>query len=1002
MKNFKIIAGIFLMGLLVFASKSQSLVSVKPDTVYQGSTVWLEIKGSGTHFTDLTANNQIELRRGFGNRIYPDTFYVADNKEVQARFNIGNLNTGTYEVRVTTQTDGMMRLQYSVTVVPDPDAPAIKEVSPDTVMAGTQFKLSISGDNTQFQSGSNLTAYLLRGFGQNYQADSARASSETDMDAWFSLPYSAQTGSYQVRVSNDSDGVMNLADAVLVTANPNQPSLVSFTPSQAGQGEKVAFTVLGHNTHFLDQGGVYMMLQANQAQLTPDSVKSLTDTTFIAYFDFPISTALGFYTAQVIDQPDGQLSLSRAVEIVTSQYSPSLDSVSPAYAYPGDTFVMQIFSKNTTFTQSAALTVYFGQGFQRIQPDSVTVVNDTFLKAYYTLSTNTGLGFYPLNVTGAPEGNLTMPNAFEVRLSPTAPQIVSLQPDSAIQGTSVQVYYSCKNTSFLSETNLSASLRRGWQGNITADSTVVLNDSTLLAYFTISMNAQTGLYEGRISNVSTGTLSLPNAFEIFTSPYQPRIDKFSPLFATQGDVFTLRIYGKYTEFTKGTNQLVNLRMGFGSSFNATSTSVLSDTVIDAGFSIPANAPAGFYNITISGLDAGNMNLWQAFEIKLAPTSPQIIYVNPDEGRVGEQVNVMIYCANTTLTKDNNLQVRLSRGWGQNINASSFTVENDTLIKAIFDIPLNARTGKYNVQVQNTSAGTLNLNQGFEIKPPLTDPQLVSVTPASRKRGEAYQITIKAINTNFTAGANTIQFNLFGSNYSPSSSTVVNDTLITCIMTFPINAILGGYTVNVNNQADGRMGLQQAFQLLSYSLHPSVKSVSPDTLYNGNSFELSIETGQTKLRKANSINIWLGNGVTTINTDSFHVNHDSSLTAWITIDAHATTGAYDLYVYTDIEDTLKLQGSNTLMDTSTSIGEFSFENLRVYPNPATELIRVLLPENSTGMKAVIYNMKGQILYSAEIVQGTTVADIDISGFASGPYHVLIQGRGKVFSAGFIKD
>ena len=82
MKRLIGILSITSLSLMFFTAYSQQLDTVDPDSVYQGTSEWLEIEGVQTHFTDITATNQIELRRFF-NRIYPDSFIVKSDTKVK-------------------------------------------------------------------------------------------------------------------------------------------------------------------------------------------------------------------------------------------------------------------------------------------------------------------------------------------------------------------------------------------------------------------------------------------------------------------------------------------------------------------------------------------------------------------------------------------------------------------------------------------------------------------------------------------------------------------------------------------------------------------------------------------------------------------------------------------------------------------------------------------------------------------------------------------------------
>ncbi len=984
------------MGLMFipFMVWAQQITEVNPDTIYQSQNVWLEINGSNTQFTGIQSANQVVLRRGMMNIISSDTIHAINDTFLKAHFSLGTQTPGLYELRINMGAGQFLRLRNAVTLLPDPNAPAIINVNPDTVMTGMVFGLEIEGKNTHFQNGGNLLVTLQRGMGQNYQPDSITISSQTFMKAWFYLPFSAVTGYYSLIVRNDSDGVIQRNNALFVQANPNSPRLTFISPNRAGQGDTVILEVHGENTHFNAPNGVLMMLrQGNQTQINPDSTRALSDTVFLAYYQFPVSAPLGFYTAMVLDAIDGQLNLANAIEIVQSTYSPQITAVNPSRVYRGDTVIIEIHTSNTSLTQSTSLYVSFRQGFRALPVDSVNVINDTLIKVYMRISPNAPTGMYALVIQGTPEGTLTLNDALEVLINPNEPLILYIDPDSTYQGTQLWVSFYCRNTHFLSDTNLEAVLQLGQFYQYQSDSISVINDTLLKAHFDIPMNAQTGVYSARINNLNNGSLMLPNAFTILLSPYAPRIKSFAPVYAYQGDSIILTIKGAYTHFTTWQGTVVNLRMGFGSNINAYKYDIVSDTVLLAYLIIPETAPTGFYTLLISSNSEGPFIQPQAFEVKPAPTSPQIMYVEPHSARAGDQVTLKIFCKNTQLTSENNLSVRLNMGFGNRINASSVNVVNDTLVTAIFDISQNARPGLYNVQLLNLSTGNLNLPGSFEIRPPYGIPQLTGITPAKGKRNEKLVIKIYGSGTHFSGSQNTVQFSIFNQSYTPESISIVNDSLMQCNITFPPQAYLGFYSVNVTNDIDRQMNLPQAFQLVSYTPEPGIVSIDKDTLYTGNQYEIKIISTETRFLLDDVIHIWMQSSSQKLASDSFHVIHDSLLISYWTVPAKSSTGNYDLYVFTDREDTMSLSDAVYLMDTTTSLPEnYGKVLFTLYPNPFTDEI-FIIPENKSIAETfylVVFNVRGQFVSRKEIKWNSSES-IKTSSWAPGEYLIYLYNR-----------
>ena len=66
------------------------------------------------------------------------------------------------------------------------------------------------------------------------------------------------------------------------------------------------------------------------------------------------------------------------------------------------------------------------------------------------------------------------------------------------------------------------------------------------------------------------------------------------------------------------------------------------------------------------------------------------------------------------------------------------------------------------------------------------------------------------------------------------------------------------------------------------------------------------------------------------------------------------------------------------------------NIRVFPNPAKDLINIEAPMNS---KIQIFNVEGKSVYSNFSFVGVS---IDVSAFNSGMYFIVIEHEGNIFS------
>jgi len=82
---------------------------------------------------------------------------------------------------------------------------------------------------------------------------------------------------------------------------------------------------------------------------------------------------------------------------------------------------------------------------------------------------------------------------------------------------------------------------------------------------------------------------------------------------------------------------------------------------------------------------------------------------------------------------------------------------------------------------------------------------------------------------------------------------------------------------------------------------------------------------------------------------------------------------------------------------------------VYPNPAVDEIRIVLPDGngSAGYNVKIYSTSGQLLMEENCLGSDCKSEragefsVNISELPNGHYRVLVSGGGKVYGSGFVK-
>ena len=984
---------IIILATITFSNvDAQNLVSVTPDSAMQGNQVILTIVGTQTHFSAINNAFFISLRQG-NNRISCDSFSIQNDSLLLAYFDLPYTLSGWCDVNVLNFTDGNMLLPNSFYITASPTAPNIISINPDSAYQGTSIVATILSVNTKYASGS-ITRIRLRigGFNGTFNADSFIVNNDTNITAYFTFPFTAATGLYDLLIDHNLDGTISLNDNFEVIESPFKPKIISVNPDSSYQGTSLTLLVIAANTNFTQATFSAISLEMGWWDvIDADTFTVINDTALYADFTIPMDANVGLWDVVLNNSIDNEIVLDNSFEVVLSPFSPQIISINPDSAYQGEHIAITVVGKNTHFLSGTNNYYRIQRGnWNIINADSVNITNDTLLVAYFTISYQMAPNMYDFRIDNTMDGLLNLTAAFLIKESLTAPAIIAIYPSEGVQNEYVKVSVNGTNSHFLSGVTTQVLLRMGANNSIYADSFDIDNDSLLYAHFNIPLIAQTGIYDFRAVNNVDGTLQLGQSFTINATQIFPKILSVTPNELNQKESYALSINCQYTSLNTQTPPIIRLLFNATNIINTDSIQVVNDTFLYAYVTIPENAPIGFYDVEILPYAAQSITGQDMVEVLISQWSPQISLVDPAFAYQGDTLSVSIHGKNTLFTSGAMINVQLVQRFTV-ISPSGIKIVNDSLIVADFIIPANARLGLYDVEVNGTIHGDMILAEGFEILVSPNAPQIEYVSPAKAAWGEVLSVLVKGKNTSFVGSTNPrVRFQSNQGNFISDSVHILSDTIAIAYVTIPKTIALGFYDVRLWGFTEN-LTLSAGFEVISRPLVIKIKSITPDSAYQGDSIHMNIQCSGTEFTNAKLVQVFLSNPLEAdlIGTSVEAIN-DSVLTVEFVFKKDAWIGLWDVSVVSDISgQTTELEFFSLLK--STGMQEANSLSAKIYPNPASDMLNIEFESDAT-TTIQLYDLNGNLLVEDK-THHVNLKQIDISHLASGSYIIqLISSEG----------
>jgi hypothetical protein len=292
-----------------------------------------------------------------------------------------------------------------------------------------------------------------------------------------------------------------------------------------------------------------------------------------------------------------------------------------------------------------------------------------------------------------------------------AQTISTVTPNSAMEGTTINVAISGQNSNFFQGTT-TVWFNQG-SSTIYANSVNVSSPTALVAQVGIPYGTPLGLYQTNVQDSIDNTISLPVSFTVLANPNSPIITSVNPSSTMEGTALTVAISGQNTNFQQGTTT-VWFNQG-SSTIYANSVNVNSLTSLDANFIIPFGTPLGLYGTNVQDPVDNIVTSPNSFTITANPNAPALVSVTPNNGDLGTTLPVTISGQNTNFLQGTGTLVFVQGS--STLITSNLLFNTNTSLGATLTIPPSAYPGYYDVYFTNALDGTMLLVSGFYVNPP---------------------------------------------------------------------------------------------------------------------------------------------------------------------------------------------------------------------------------------------------------------------------------------------
>lgn len=558
-------------------------------------------------------------------------------------------------------------------------------------------------------------------------------------------------------------------------------------------------------------------------------------------------------------------------------------SINPNQWNKAKTISINISGNDTRFKNGKGVNmVSFTQGSNTITPDTFVVNSDTNITATIFVHSSFSTGYYTAYVHDDYDGALTQSNAVNV-VKKVSPYLIQIYPDSIRRGQTLPIGVVGLYTNFDRVAN-TVWLQQGTTV-VYATQQYVYSSELVIADFSMPSSAPTGFYDMFVKNTEDSILAYPSAVYVTSGPLA-QITSITPDTARRGQTVHIKIKGRNSHLGVGFVDTYAALI-YGNDKDSITGSIYalnSPTDADMSFDIPLNADTGSYVVKVYSPYDGVLTAQQRLKIKQSLIT-KLTGISPSVIGSGQKTTITISAKKTSF-KSITTKIWINQG-SVDIVPFSYSIIATDVIKAAFVIPRGAGLGFYNVNVFDSTDGTLTLENGLRI----IRPRIKSVSPAKASAGRSITATVSTFGTHYLKDSISDVWLLRGGDKIPGyNSSVSNDSTFNVKFSIPVT-FSGYYKLFVISGRGDTLQLDSAIRI---DLVPEIKIVSPDSSLVNNILTVSISGKNLKL-KTGTTTVWLNKDSNTVYGSNITIGTDDSLSFKLTVPSGTATGYYDVNI-----------------------------------------------------------------------------------------------------------